>query len=90
MAQKEETEMSVKDMMPNELPGSDFHERRAWLSAENGSVRLADLAALVAERDNLAHDLAECERERERWRGLCSRLLDLAEEMKAAAAAACE
>lgn len=53
-------------------------------------VLSAQSDALRAERDNLAHDLAECERERERWRGLCSRLLDLAEKMKAAAAAACE
>ncbi len=80
MAQKEE-EAEMSNLHNYEFVALD--EMQAWLSA-------ADLAALVAERDNLAHDLAECERERERWRGLCSRLLDLADEMKAAAAAACE
>jgi len=86
MAEKEEAEMS--NLRNHEFVALD--EMQAWFSAGDGSERLADLAALVAERDNLAHDLAECERERERWRGLCSRLLDLADEMKAAAAAACE
>lgn len=39
MAQKEETEMSVKDMMPDELPGSDFHERRACAGKEGANDR---------------------------------------------------
>ena len=47
-----------------------------------------DLARLAAENEGLARDLEACERERERLRELCSKMLGAHDEARAAAAAA--
>lgn len=36
---------------------------------------------LVSERDNLARDLQDCNREREKWRDLCGRMQDASNEV---------
>lgn len=56
-------------------------EFEALYDEEVGELR-DRVGRLTAERDNLARDLEDCEREREKWRDACGRMLDAAHEIQ--------